>query len=84
MKIAFVRVDDHPLEAASPAARRRAQHSAKASSSSKNVILALQEIGFVTECDEWRFWQGPPPKDGGEAGGGLLDQVRPQAVGILR
>lgn len=69
MKIAFVRVDDQPLEAASPVALRRAQHSAKASSSSKNVILSLQQRGLATECAEWRFWQGSPPKDGGE---GLL------------
>ena len=43
----------------SPAELEALNISAKAGSSSKNMILALQEYGFVENCEEWKFWAGP-------------------------
>lgn len=31
---------------------------AKAGSSSKNIILGLQQYGVLTACEEWKFWSG--------------------------
>ncbi|RMG62313.1 MAG: glycosyltransferase [Calditrichaeota bacterium] len=68
MKIAFVRTkvestvfldrgcDGGPL---TPAELESLKISAKAGSSSKNMILALQEYGFIDQCEEWKFWAGP-------------------------
>lgn len=33
--------------------------SAKAGSSSKNIILALHERGLIESFEEWKFWAGP-------------------------
>ena len=68
MKIAFVRVRKYGLGAASEGAARKARGSEKASSSSKNLILALQARGLATDCREWQFWRAEPP----DAAGGLL------------
>ncbi|MDQ7065575.1 MAG: glycosyltransferase family 4 protein, partial [candidate division KSB1 bacterium] len=34
--------------------------SAKAGSSSKNIIFGLQKLGLIDAAEEWKFWSGPP------------------------
>lgn len=40
------------------AIREKLRINAKTSSSSKYIILGLIKRKFVTECEEWRFWDG--------------------------
>lgn len=63
MRIAFVRIQKGTLRETSAAAVEKARMATKASSSSKNLILALQSYGFADECVEWRFWHSEPPQD---------------------
>jgi len=37
---------------------KRMKITPKAGSSSKNIILGLKEYNLVTECEEWKFWDG--------------------------
>ena len=41
------------------AALEKMKISAKAGSSSKNIIFGLQKLGLIDEAEEWKFWSGP-------------------------
>ncbi len=68
MKLAFVRSkvestvftrESAGAEQLNAASLEQMKISAKAGSSSKNVISGLQKYGVVTACEEWKFWNGP-------------------------